>query len=230
MLRGLTARVVLSFLAVALVVWVVIGAALFVILRQAHTDATGSRLEDLATSLVGQTRTALAVGDNASALSVLRDQLTGDIEAFLVLNDGRIVGLQGAPAPGPGTFVVDPGGRGVTNHATTVMPDGRLYDYASIRIGAAPGGRALVLATQDRSGAEALRDLVGVVPAVVIITLLVGGPVAWLVARSVGGPLRRLAAATANVPSTPVEPLPVEGPTEVRRLIERFNAMTGELA
>src|SRR5438094_6327577 len=91
MLRGLTARVVLSFLAVALVVWVVIGAALFVILRQAHTDGTGSRLEDLATSLVGQTRTALAVGDNASALSVLRDQLTGDIEAFLVLNDGRIV-------------------------------------------------------------------------------------------------------------------------------------------
>ena len=52
MLRGLTARVVLSFLAVALVVWVVIGAALFVILRQAHTDGTGSRLEDLATSLV----------------------------------------------------------------------------------------------------------------------------------------------------------------------------------
>jgi two-component system sensor histidine kinase MprB len=230
MLRGLTARVALSFLAVALVAWVVIGAALFVILRQAHTDATGSRLEDLATSLVGQARTALAAGDNSSALGVLQDQLTSDVEAFLVLADGRIVGLQGGPAPGPGTFVVDPGGRGVTNHSTAVLTDGRLYDYASIRIGAAPGGRALVLATQDRSGGEALRDLVGVVPAVVLITLLVGGPVAWLVARSVGGPLRRLAAATANVPSTPVEPLPLEGPTEVRRLIERFNAMTAELA
>ena len=230
MFRGLTARVVLSFLAVALVAWLVIGAALFVFLRQAHADATGGRLEDLATSLVGQARTALTAGDNESALEILRGQLTSDVDAYFVLADGRIVALQGAQAPQPGTFVVDPGGRGVTNHGVAVLPDRVSYDYAAIRIGAAPGGRALVLATQDRSAAEALRDLVGVVPAVVLGTLFIGGPVAWLVARSVGRPLRRLAAATANVPSTPVEPLALEGPTEVRELIARFNAMTAELA
>jgi signal transduction histidine kinase len=71
-----------------------------------------------------------------------------------------------------------------------------------------------------------MADLFAALPAVVLVTLLVGGPMAWLVAHSVGAPLRRLAAATAHVPTTPVAPLPLDGPAEVRELTGRFNAMT----
>ena len=43
------------------------------------------------------------------------------------------------------------------------------------------------------------------------------------------GPLRRLARATADLPAGELRPLPLEGPTEVRDLTERFNAMAAEL-
>ena len=59
------------------------------------------------------------------------------------------------------------------------------------------------------------------------VSLVVGLPVAWLIARSVAQPLRRLSAATADLPAAagPQRPLPLEGPTEVRDLTSRFNAM-----
>ena len=63
----------------------------------------------------------------------------------------------------------------------------------------------------------------------IILVLLAGAPIAYLLARSVTGPLRRLAAASADLPSGDPQPLPLEGPTEVRDLTDRFNAMAAEL-
>jgi signal transduction histidine kinase len=51
-----------------------------------------------------------------------------------------------------------------------------------------------------------------------------------VLSRSVGGPLRRLADATADLPiRSGHDPLPLEGPSEVRELTARFNAMASEL-
>jgi signal transduction histidine kinase len=227
--RGLTARIALAFVGVAIVTWLAIGATLFIILRGLHAQTTGGRLEDQATALAVQARQAVNAGDAASVLATIRSALQdADLLAYVVMVDGRIVGLDAAPAAPAGAFVIDPGGRSATNHGTTTLSDGRMVAYGAIvlRPGAAAGVRSLVIATTDRSARDALADLFAALPAVVFVTLLVGGPMAWLVARSVGAPLRRLATATSNVPTAPVAPLPLEGPSEVRELTSRFNAMT----
>jgi signal transduction histidine kinase len=227
--RGLTARIALAFAGVAIVTWLAIGGTLFIILRGLHAQTTGGRLEDQATALAVQARQVVNAGDAASVLSSIRSSLAdADLFAYVVTVDGRIVGLDAAPAAPVGTFVIDPGGRSATNHGTATLPDGKTYAYGAIvlRPNAAAGVRSLVIATTDRSARDALADLFAAIPAVVLVTLLVGGPMAWLVAHSVGAPLRRLAAATAHVPTTPVAPLPLDGPAEVRELTGRFNAMT----
>ena len=227
--RGLTARIAMAFVGVAVVTWLAIGGTLFLLLRNLHAQTTGGRLEDQATALAVQARQAVNAGDALSVLSTLRSSLAdSDLLAYVVTVDGRIVGLDGAPSPAAGTFVIDPGGRSATNHGTTTLPDGKMYAYGAIvlRPNALTGARALVIAMMDRSARDALADLFAAIPAVVLVTLLVGGPMAWLVARSVGAPLRRLAAATAHVPTAAVPSLPLEGPAEVRELTGRFNAMT----
>jgi len=93
--------------------------------------------------------------------------------------------------------------------------------------------RGFVLAAPDRAGAATLGDLVRTIPLVALVVLVVGGPLAWVLARSTTGPLRRLAAATASIPGAghgaDAPPLPEEGPREVRELTGRFNAMAGEM-
>ncbi len=231
--RSLSARIALSFIGVALVAWLAIGATLFVLLRGLHTESTGTRLEDQATALVAQARQDVLNGDAQGLVADVRQTASSEgLMVFVVTVDGRVVAPAGVATPAAGTFVVDPGGRNASNHGTATLSDGTTYAYAAtvIRPNATAGARALVVATPDRSGRDALGDLLATLPAVILVTLLVGAPIAWFVARSVSAPLRRLAAATADVPTTaPVAPLPLEGPTEVRELIGRFNAMTQAL-
>jgi histidine kinase len=232
--RGLTGRIVLAFLGVAFVTWLAIGATLFLLLRGLHAQTIGGHLEDQVTTLAVQARQAVASGDAQSILgAVQRASPDPEADLYVVTKEGRIAGLAGAPVPPVGTFLVDPGGRGASNHGVARFPDGQSYAYGAIvvRPAAVAGVWALVVATPDRSARDALGDLVAAIPAVVIVTLLVGGPIAWLVARSVGAPLRRLSAATADVPArASVAPLPLDGPKEVRELIGNFNAMTEVLA
>jgi signal transduction histidine kinase len=229
--RGLTARIALAFFGVAIVTWLAIGGALFLVLRQLRADQAGGRLEDVATLLASQARQAIVAGDVQAGLASIRDQAAGlGTSVYVVGAGGRVVGTEGGSTPPAGTFQVDLGS--ATSHGVTTYPNGQPYVYAatSLRGGGLIGQRAFVVAMPDRSARETLGDLVAAVPAVILVSLIVGAPIAWLVARSVGAPLRRLAAATAAVPSTPVAPLPLEGPTEVREVIARFNAMTAELA
>jgi signal transduction histidine kinase len=232
--RSLSARITLAFIGVALVAWLAIGATLFVLLRALHTESTGTRLEDQATSLVAQARQDVVSGDAQGLVADVRATATSEgLMIFVVTVEGRVVAPAGVASPATGTFVVDPGGRNASNHGMATLPDGTTYAYAAtvIRPNATAGARALVVATPDRSGRDALGDLLATLPAVILVTLLVGAPIAWFVARSVSAPLRRLAAATADVPTTmPVAPLPLEGPTEVRELTGRFNAMTAALS
>ncbi len=231
MARGLTARIALAFFGVAIVTWLAIGGALFLVLRQLRADQAGGRLEDVATLLASQARQSILAGDLQAGLASIRDQAAElGTSVYVVGSGGRIFGVEGDSTPPAGTFQIDLGS--ATSHGVTTFPNGQPYVYAatSLRGGALIGQRAFVVATPDRSARETLGDLVAAVPGVILVSLIVGAPIAWLVARSVGAPLRRLAAATVAVPSTPVAALPLEGPTEVREVIARFNAMTAELA
>jgi len=236
--RSLVARIVVAFVAVALTSLLAVGGGLFVVLRGLHQDSTESSLVDQIETLLPQARALAANGDLRSALTSIRDQLDErGVSAYLLTADGRLRPLDDtAPAiPASAIQLADPAGRGLTSHGSATATDGRGYSYAaSVLRQAGVGTRALVFAHRDESAAEALGDLGSKLPAVILVALLLGVPIAWLLARSVTAPLRRLAAAAANVgarsDSRSIEELPLQGPTEVRELTQRFNAMTAELA
>ena len=235
--RSLVARILVAFVAVALSSLLAVGGGLFVVLRGLHQDSTESSLVDQIETLLPQARALAANGDLRTALTSIRDQLDErGVSAYLLTADGRLRPLDDtAPAISASAIqLADPAGRGLTSHGSATA-DGRGYSYAaSVLRQAGVGPRALVFAQRDESAAEALGDLGSKLPAVILVALLLGLPIAWLLARSVTAPLRRLAAAAAEIgagsDNRSIEELPLRGPTEVRELTQRFNAMTAELA
>ncbi|MEK6719581.1 MAG: HAMP domain-containing sensor histidine kinase [Chloroflexota bacterium] len=229
--RGLTTRILAAFLALSLAILVGMGGALFLVLRGLHAEATQSALIDLSDSILPQLRTSIAEGNLRGAIAEIQGRLDQrDIDVLVVTPDGGLRTLAGTPVPGA-PITVPPDGIGVTSQGVTTLDDGRRTAYAatSIRARSGTGVRAIAFVTPDRSGALALADLGRTIPGLVFVLLVVGAPLAWLLSRSVTTPLQRLAAATADVPSTSPGPIPPSGPTEVRELTARFNSMTEEL-
>lgn len=233
MIHRLSARIALAFVAVAVFTLVAVGATLFVALRSLHADATTAALAQTSQPLMFQLRAATLSGDLRQLLSDLRAQVAQDgVSVELITADGRATDLGGAGLT-IARFPIDPtAGRGHIDKGSIAGIDSRPYLFAAttLRGPNAAGPRAIVLFVPDTSGADAVRDLTRTLPAVVILVLLAGAPIAYVLARSVTGPLRRLAAASADLPSGDPQPLPLEGPTEVRDLTDRFNAMAAELS
>src|SRR5437016_1345088 len=99
--RALSWRIGVAFALLAMATWIAIGAALFVVLRGLHADATSARLNDVATPLVVQARQRLpGVGDVRTVLAELRDQVESEgYTVFLVTADGRLVTVEGQVSP-----------------------------------------------------------------------------------------------------------------------------------
>lgn len=224
----------LAFTAVALAAVLAAGAALFVVLRDLHRESTFATLRAVGTTVIAQSGVRLNRGNAAQALAAVHDQVAGlEITVLFVPLTGTPVTIEGDARPMDALPAEPDADRGDAASGITRFDDGR--DWATVAIAidkaAAPGSRALVLATPDRAAADALRDLARALPLVLLGVLLVGAPLAWLLARSTAGPLRRLAAATAAIPTGAAPPdLPLEGPAEIRDLTERFGLMAGELA
>jgi len=232
MLDRVSVRIGLAFAVVGLATMLAVGAGLFVTLRELHRDATRAAMADIAQPLVARIRLVAVPADLRRRLAELRADLPDDIQVVVLTANGRVLGetdpqldvarIEIDPALAPGEVVAGslPDAAGTDFlYAATVLSRG---DPAT-------GSRAIVLATPDRSAAAAWRDVIRVLPVVILLALLLGAPIAWLLSRSITRPLRRLAAATADVPSQGAPPLPLEGPLEVRELTARFNAMTAEL-
>ncbi len=233
MLHRLSARIAVAFAAVALVTLVGVGATLFVALRGLNADAATSALAQTSQPLVFQLRAATLAGDLRQLLANLRAQVAVDgVSVDLVTADGQVVDLGGDPAPVSRFPLSVTSTRGDVDKGSVAGSDGKTYLFASttLRGPNVVGPRAIVLFQADTSGAEAIRDLTRTLPLVVLLLLVAGAPIAFVLARSVTGPLRRLASATADLPTADLHPLPLEGPTEVRQLTDRFNAMAAELA
>ena len=227
---SLATRIWLGVALVAVATLIVVGGGLFVALRDLHVNALQAHLADLAQPILAEVRRA-ALGD-ASAEAFLSDLRSGDdpdLAVHLVTGNGRILGGVG-DAPPPNVIAAVPTRRAVFYQDDYRDADGTHWLYAAVGLGqGAAGARSLVVAAPDRSTGLALRDLAQTLPAVVVVTVLVGGIVAAVLARSVSRPLRRLAAATADVPRASGSALPLEGPSEVRELTSRFNGMLDEL-
>ena len=233
--RSLSGRIVASFAALARALLIAIGGTVFVVLRDLHRASTESRMADLADSLLPQLRQSIAAGNLQGALADTQRQLSDNgVDIMLATADGQLHAINGFPSITGTVDLTTATLRGQDQHSTSVFADGKPHSWAATKVNA----RSVVFATLDRSGGEALGDLARTIPIGLLAVFLVGGPLAFVLSRSVTGPLRRLQHATAGVPATgngpgaPAPspgPLPVEGPGEVREHTEHFNAMTAEL-
>jgi signal transduction histidine kinase len=234
--RSLAGRIVAAFVVLALAAWLAIGATMFVILRDLDAKTTTSTLADISqTILVRFSNNNVALRELQAVIDEVRTGVAG-VTVHVLRANGRLIELGDSSGPEPTEAIDIPADseRGVTVSGSVPYTDGENHLFAAtvLRSPSAigPGPRAIILSRVDQSGAHALGDVLRSLPIVVIVTLVVGVPLAVLLSRSVAGPLRRLATATSDLPLTAGEPLPLEGPTEVRELTGRFNAMATELA
>lgn len=235
--RSLGARLLAAFALLALAILVAVGGALFVALRGLHQDATLGALSDVAGSVLPQVRESIGTGQLRGTVLEVRDQLAvRDIDLLLVSADGRLRPISKAVAEGsfgpvllsqdalPGQEV-----RGTVELHESGYDGRYLYVATALRRVGNAGPRAVAFVEADRSGALALADVGRTIPIVIIVILLIATPLALVLARSVTRPLRRIAAATADIPAGRAISLPREGPAEVRNLTGTFNAMSADM-
>jgi two-component system, OmpR family, sensor kinase len=220
--RGLTSRLVLAFATLAAAMLLAVAASMFFVLHGLHETEIRDSLQRQVT-LVVATMAREPATQWDTTLTDAATSVAGDGGFVLVQNQktGAIRVLGGSPS----SLQIPAGQSG-----TTRTSDGKVFVYVAAARNATTG-RVIVFAVPDRSVQLALGDLLRALIIIVLVLLVVGIPIAWLLSRSLTGPMRRLAGAAAELPaaSGPARPLPVEGPTEVRVLTERFNAMAHEL-
>lgn len=228
-----SSRIAAAFVTVGLVAVLAVGAGLFVSLRSLHQEAAISALGDVAQPLVARIR-PLNAADLRSGLAALRTDLRPDTGLYLIVGERTVVDGDTQPLLTAGDVGLAPDQAvGTSVGGSWTASDRERYVFSATVIrsqGAVVGRVVLVLTMADTSGALAIRDLLRVLPAVSIVVLLIGAPIAWFLSRSVTRPLRRLADATIAVPGAEVaRALVPEGPSEIRDLTVHFNAMTAEL-
>lgn len=234
--RSLTGRIVGAFALLALVLWLAIGATMFVALRSLHAEATSSALADIAQTLAVRLRGAVVDGEVRRVVAQIRDEVSGSaVTVHLLASDGSVVDVGPAdPAPQTPIPIAATTKIGETLVGSMRFTDDQVHDYAALVLrGPNAVSRAVLLSSVDRSSAEALRDLGRTLPILILVTLVVGAPLAFVLSRSIARPLERLAQRTSELvdSGTPVAaPLPLGGPREVREATARVNALAEELA
>jgi signal transduction histidine kinase len=227
--RSLGGRLLSAFALLALAIVIAVGGALFVVLRGLHQDSTLNSLSDVVGSVLPQVRDAIGTGQLRGTVLELRDQIAERGYQLVVVGaDGHIHSIEGTSFAG---VVVD-GDMTVGAQASGSfrLQDGPyLYVATGVRRAGNAGPKGIAVLARDQSGALALADLGRTIPVVIGVILLIATPLAIALSRSVTQPLRRIAAATAEIPSGRAQALALEGPSEVRELTGTFNTVAGEL-
>ena len=234
--RSLTGRIVGAFALLAIVLWLAIGGTMFVALRSLHAESTSSGLADIAQTFAVRLRSAVVDREVRQVIAQIRDEISSDvITVHLLAADGSVTDVgpsdpsPDGPIPIPATMKV-----GETLTGTMRFSDGVVHDYAALVLRGpnVATARAILLSTADHAGADAIRDVGRTLPIVILVTLAIGAPLAFLLSRSVARPLARLAARTSELvrPGASIgPPLPQAGPLEVREATSRVNALADEL-
>ncbi len=230
-----SSRIAAAFVVVGLVAVLAVGAGLFVSLRTLHQEATISSLGDVAQPIAARVRALAATAELRTAINTLKADVRPEVGLYVIVGD-RLISAGAGQAPLEASSIPLrkdlAAGASVGGSLSTADGSRVLYSATIVRReGSLAGPIAILLTAPDRAGADAVRDLLRVLPAVTLVIFAVVAPIAWLLSRSITRPLRRLAEATTGVPipGVPAEAVAAEGPREVRDLTVHFNAMTREL-
>ena len=232
-MQSLRARVLAAFAVLGLALLLSVGGALFVVLRDLNQQSQEAALTEALVPFVVQVRLRLVAGTTPSQVVAALTPFTqgSDVSVFLTDNNGQVLDTGSAIAPG-NLVIPGPQRRGDVTNGTYQL-GGHSYQYvaATLFADATPGGaRALVLAHLDTATAQALGDLVRGLLLALLALLIVGIPLATLLARQVSRPLERLAVAARHVGQGSLPPpLPADGPREVQDASLAFNTMTAEV-
>ena len=227
--RSLTGRIVLAFVGLSVAMLIAVTATLLLVLREQHQNQIKQSLGAQVVWLVYAVNSERAADWQATIVQE-GAQIQKDGGYILARNpNGATRVLVGNPS----SVEIPPGPTGTASVIidTTRTSDARLFVYIEPSSSQTKGW-TFVMAEPDKSFQQALGDLTRALLIVLLVLIAFGVPIAWLLSRSITGPMRRLANAAAALPSGSGEPesLPLEGPTEVRNLTRRFNAMARELA
>jgi hypothetical protein len=222
--RSLTKRIFLAFAALGLAMLVTVGASLFFVLRDAHRDeitqSLGNQIVVFEASLV---RNPVA-GAGGIEQRILDSTTTLVGDGGFVLGQGpkgAVRVIAGSPASSIWPDSASAGLGYSTGSLKTA--DGQAYVYIIPKANGTNGFR-LLFAQPDTSTRQALGDLLRTLLIVVFVLLLIGLPIAWLLARSVTGPMRRLAGA-ARTRSRPSRSVSMRWPTNwLRPAMKRHNS------
>lgn len=229
---SLSKRIAVAFAALGIAMLVTVSASLFVVLRNAHQDDIKQSL-GYEVVVVEASLLANPVSGQAQFEQRITNLTTSIVDAggFILVQGPRGAVRVVAGNPSSAAMPSPPAATVKNAIGTLKTSDGEQYVYIEPNANAT-GGFKFVFAMPDTSTRQTLDDMYRTLWIIVVVLLLVGLPIAWLLARSVTAPMRRLAQAAGDLPtaSGDIKPLPLEGPTEVRVLTERFNAMAHELA
>ena len=104
---SLTGRIIAAFGLLAVVLWLAIGATMFVVLRGLHADATSSGLADIAQTFAVRLRGAVAAGEVRRVVNQIRGEIAAGITIHLLAADGQVVDV-GLPDPAPSVPITIP--------------------------------------------------------------------------------------------------------------------------
>ncbi len=171
-----SSRIAAAFVAVGLVAVLAVGAGLFVSLRSLHQEATISSLGDIAQPITARIR-ALGASELRTAVTTLKADLRPELGLYAIVGD-RVVSAEGNPAPLAVRAIPLRAdlAAGASVGGSWIADDGTRYLYSATvirREGTLVGRIALVLTAPDGSGALAVRDLLRVLPAVVIVIIII---------------------------------------------------------
>jgi signal transduction histidine kinase len=229
--KSLSRRIFLAFAVLGIAMLVTVSGSLFFVLRNAHQDDIKKSLS-YQVLVVEASVLANPVAGQGQFEQRIRNLTTSIVDdgGFVLAQGprGAITVVAGNPSS---TTMPTPPATGVKNPIGTLKTsDGQQYIFIE-PTNNATGGFKFVFAVPDTSVQMALNDLFRALVIIVLVLLVLGIPIAWLLSRSISGPMRRLAQAARDLPTTTSPtPIPVEGPSEVRILTERFNDMAHELA
>lgn len=232
----MTRRLILSYLAVAVIALVLLEVPFAVFYAQRERDRFAADVERDATVLASIYEDALETGAAPDPLPAARySQRTG---ARVVVVDTRGISVVDTSQTVPRNFSTRPeiataltGTRASGTRRSETLDTDLLYVAVPVASGGTVHGALRLTLDTTEVDARVRRFWVGLATVAVVVLAAIA-LVGWIVARSVTQPLRRLndAARRYGRGDLTGEEIPVTGPPELRELSDTMSTMAGQLA